>query len=196
MADSMTCPACMQQHPVGTTWCPIMYTDITSIREAPELSPDMSSSERSEPASQSVDSNATCPNCGASGRGGSPCIQCFELIPSMAPATAGAVFAVLPSYRAVPFPRGREIVVGRQSSIPEISTELEKFDGVSRQHCIVMIDADRDTVIIRDPGSLNRTWVDDDDREIGDGEHRRSDLPVRIRLGQTAYLTITTEATR
>lgn len=192
----MTCPACMQQHPVGTTWCPIMYTDITSIREAPEPSPDPSPSEQPAPAGQPVDSNATCPNCGASGRGGSPCIQCFELIPRMAPATASAAFAVLPSYRAVPLPRGRDVVVGRQSTIPEISTELELFDGVSRRHCIVSVDTDTDTVTIRDPGSLNRTWVDDDDREIGDGERRRADLPVRIRLGQTAYLTITTEAGR
>lgn len=195
MADSMTCPACLQQHTVGTTWCPVMYIDITSIREAPEPRADMSSSERSAPASHPVDPPATCPNCGASGRGGSPCVQCFEVIPSLARA-AGAVFAVLPSYRAVPFPRGREVVVGRQSSIPEISTELERFDGVSRQHCIVIIDADSDTITIRDPGSLNRTWVDDDSREIGDGENRRADLPVRIRLGQTAYLSITTESTR
>ncbi len=196
MADSMTCPACRQQHPVGTSWCPVMYTDITSIRDVTEPTVDISSPERSAHASPNADQPVTCPNCGASGRSGSPCVQCLEVIANPARATASSVFAVFPSYRAVMLPRGREVVLGRKSSIPEISTELEMFDGVSRHHCIVTIDLDRDSITIRDPGSLNRTWANDDDREIADGEHRRADLPVRIRLGQTAYVSITTEAIR
>lgn len=193
MADSMTCPACTQEHVVGTKWCPVMYTDITSIREAPEPTSDVSPSGRSASVRTHADPPATCPNCGASGRSGSPCVQCLDVIPSESRSTARSAFAVLPSYRAVSLPRGREVVLGRQSSIPEISSELEMFDGVSRHHCIVVIDAEYDSITIRDLGSLNRTWVDDDDREIGDGEDRRADLPVRIRLGQTAYVSITTE---
>lgn len=194
MADTMTCPLCGRQHPAGTTWCPVLFQDISHLLGGVSVAlPASQESELDvrEPDAEPVD----CPNCGARGRAGEACIQCMEVIPRPTSGIRQArqVYVVLPSMQGVAIPRGTEVAIGRRSSIAAISTGLEAFDGVSRRHCYVTIDTVRDTATIRDPGSLNHTWVGDDANQLGAEERRETALPVRIRLGQTAYLTITAE---
>lgn len=200
MADTVTCPACGQQHAVGTTWCPVMFVDVSELRDEPAPPAPDPAPEPAAPPTRAPVADAglvECPVCGARGQAGQPCPQCMEVIPRpVAPARASQAVVVLPSLRGVAIPRGREIVVGRQSDIPEIRAGLAGFDGVSRRHCYVTVDATREVVTIRDPDSMNRTWVGDDEREIGANERRVADLPARLRLGRTAYLTITTEGVR
>lgn len=194
MADTITCPLCGREHPAGTTWCPVLFQDISRLPGGALVEPP--SAPESEPVDRGPDTESVhCPNCGARGHPGDSCIQCTEIIPLPAPGIhqSRQVYVVLPSMQGVAIPRGSEIAIGRQSHIAGISTGLEAFDGVSRRHCYVTIDAVRDTATIRDPGSLNHTWVGDDTNELGAEERREVALPVRIRLGQTAYLTITPE---
>lgn len=199
MADTMTCPACKQPHPVGTTWCPVMFCEIPQVRDEPDrLEPPAPDDVAGPPQEHEADlGRGECPTCGANGPIGQPCPQCLDVIPRPgARLRPRQVYIVLPSFRGVAVPRGREIVIGRQSDIPEIREELEAFDAVSRQHCFVTVDAARDIASVRDPNSTNGTWVGDDEVEIGAEELRASPLPTRIRLGQAAYLTITTEGAR
>lgn len=195
MADTMTCPLCHQEHPAGTTWCPTLFQDISHLLQTaapaePPLPPAPSPPPPSDETGQ-----VECPECGALGRPGESCPQCTQIIPAPVPIHLEQVYLVLPSLRAVAIPRGQEIILGRQSDLADVRAGLEPFDGVSRQHCYLTIASDRDIATIRDPKSLNRTWVGDNEREIGENERREVALPVRIRLGQTAYLTITPEGT-
>lgn len=190
----MTCPLCGREHPAGTTWCPVLFQDVAHL--VADAAPEPPADRRADAAAQIPDTERVmCPNCGAGGRPGAACIQCMEIIPLPAAATKQLrpVYVVLPSMHAVAIPRGSEVAIGRQSTIAALSRGLEAFDGVSRHHCFVKVDTERDTATIRDLGSLNHTWVGDEAHELRAEERLEVALPVRLRLGQTAYLTITTE---
>lgn len=100
---------------------------------------------------------------------------------------------LLPSGARVSVPAGREIIVGRQSDIPEIRQGLEPFDVVSRRHCFITIALEGDRVSVRDPGSVNHTWVGDDPAEVRPDETRIVPLPVRLRLGQHLSITVSAQ---
>ena len=232
MADSMICPLCGMEHPLGTTWCPerLAWIPVSSTDENQQT--DSLSSPVIE--NKSIASNTTaeisqCPNCGYPGQAGEVCIGCNEIVPNAiytqadtrqnqtngdtnylsVPLQARAeailqgvgaeqdhtahievaqikkVSLHLPNGQQVGLPRGREIVIGRQSEISEISESLAPLDShVSRRHCYVTIDPVQSQVTIRDPGSTNHTWVGDDPQELASTEQRTVNLPIRIRLGQ------------
>lgn len=190
MAATMTCPLCHNEHPTATTWCPVLFQDISHLLNGADP---VTATEEPGPAPDPAAIGLVhCPTCGAPGRPSDSCIQCIEIIPEVGSSEA-PVQVVLPTLDRVTIPRGTEIIIGRHSEVAEIRGALEMFDGVSRQHCYILVNRVRDTLTIRDPQSLNRTWVGEDERELEADEVREVALPVRLRLGHTAYVTITPE---
>lgn len=216
MADVITCPLCGKVHPAGTTWCMTLFAEIPPQRSDPPAqatgegsNADVSGVEPAttprtspslppapEPPTEISAGRAVCSDCGDSGRPGEECRQCGHVIPSSASSvvtsvrSARAVVLTLPSGSYTQLPRGREIGIGRQSELGEIRAALTAFDAVSRQHCYVTVHPHRDEVTVRDPDSLNRTWVGADPREVGRQENRVAPLPVRLRLGHDLSIMI------
>jgi hypothetical protein len=129
----------------------------------------------------------TCPVCGDVGAAGQPCRQCGATLPTVnavATSASGTATLRLPSGERVVVPRGREVLIGRMSDIPEIARALEPFDVVGRRHCFIAVSSAENVVSVRDPGSTNGTWVGDDPYPLRAGEPRLAPLPARIRLGQ------------
>jgi len=186
MAAMMTCPLCGQQHPETSTYCTTLWTEIPAPAEPVEAEPD---TEELDPSIDIV----TCPECGDQGTAGTECRQCGKPLPVARPLTARAGTMLLPSGARVSVPAGREIIVGRQSDIPEIRQGLEPFDVVSRRHCFITIALEGDRVSVRDPGSVNHTWVGDDPAEVRPDETRIVPLPVRLRLGQHLSITVSAQ---
>ena len=210
MADVMTCPLCGHEHPTGTTWCMELFAEIPVANPEPPVDASdkvipaagggfdaqatratISASRHTanSPAGIAV-GTAACSNCGDIGLPGEECRQCGQTIRrpfatvAVGGASARASVLLLPSGSCTKLPRGREVVIGRQSELAEIRDALDSFDGVSRQHCYITVHPVRDEVVVRDPESLNRTWVGDDPREVGRTEDRVAPLPVRLRLGR------------
>ena len=197
MVEHMTCPWGPHTHPVGTTWCMEMFAEIPApdaLATRPIPRPvDPPVVESLPPAPRSLPEPVSCPNCGDRGTPGEECRQCFTIIPG--PGPGGPAVLVLPSGTVVRVPRDRQLTIGRESEVDAVSTALDPFDGVSRRHCLVTIDPVRDEITVRDPGSLNRTWLGDDPREIGPQEARVVALPALLRLGRNLTIRIEPEAT-
>jgi len=134
----------------------------------------------------------TCPNCGDSGRPGQRCRQCQQTIPGGASSGGGQAFVVLANGQRVYLPRGREVIIGRESEIMEIGIGLP--DTVSRRHCAVVIDPTLDQVTVRDLGSLNHTYVGTELSGLAKNQTRTAALPVRLGLGTSLSIMIAAEA--
>ena len=220
MAEVMTCPLCGHEHPGGTTWCMELFAEIPVPKPDPpvDASDKAIQDEHSDGDAQAIQATqsasrptpnspagvaagtAVCGSCGDTGVPGEECRQCGRIIrPPVSTVGVGASARVsvllLPSGLGVRLPRGREVVIGRQSELVEIRDALDSFDAVSRQHCYITVHPVRDEVLVRDPASLNRTWVGDDPREVGKSEDRVAQLPVRLRLGRHLSVVIGLEGT-
>jgi NADPH-dependent ferric siderophore reductase len=96
----------------------------------------------------------------------------------------GRVLAQMPTGECIPLVPGSQVLIGRDSNVPEIKAALERFDAVSRKHCYVKISEDGKSITVNDPGSTNHTWLDSDTEYLRTDEHRNADLPVNIHLGR------------
>lgn len=139
MAETMTCPLCGKEHPIGTTWCVEQWAEIPTSPAEPasavarcpfgdhlhdpaatyceELSavlPDGWALPRhpAEPAAipqTEVEAEVSCPNCGDHGLAGSECRQCGGLIPNVAPIPARAAAGGRSAF--VVLPSGRRVAL-------------------------------------------------------------------------------------
>lgn len=172
------CPLGDHEHPVTETYCDESFSTLPVNWATPATAP---------PPAQSM-GGVTCADCGFDGTPGTECLQCGMELPQ--PSAAQTASLLLPSGDAVPIPRGRDVVIGRQSDIDGIRHGLEPFDAVSRRHCYVSISSAGDDLTVRDPGSANHTWVGDNPEHVEPDEIRSASLPVRLRLGQHVSVTI------
>lgn len=76
MTNSVTCPACQHEHPIGTTWCPVLNQDITQLH----LPVASLSGQHPSPHAKTGAPRA-CPTCGMTGTCGVACIQGGTTIP-------------------------------------------------------------------------------------------------------------------
>lgn len=185
MADTMTCPLCGRDHPAGTTYCDETWAEIP-------VDPPPEGTTAPEPRSarpSATQPPLTCPSCGDTGPAGSECRQCGEPLPS-APTASGQPFLEMPSGQRITIPSGEDVVIGRESNVPELSAALAAFDQVSRRHCLVTVDAQFRTVSLRDLGSTNRTWADGASKPLSERDPHQASLPVRIRLGRELSITV------
>lgn len=188
MANTMTCPLCRREHPASTTYCPNYWAEIPAAPPEPPRT-ESAMITPTAPALASSAERVTCPECGFTGTPGAECPQCgFHELPRDSSMRTASF--QLPSGQVVSIPRGRDVVIGRQSDIAGIRHGLEPFDAVSRRHCCVSISPAGDKVTVRDPGSANHTWVGDDPAHVEPDEIRVASLPVRLRLGQHVTVTI------
>jgi ribosomal protein L32 len=197
MADTMTCPLCGQEHPVGTTYCPNAWADIPVPGPAPDCEAEEGGSCEPEQESEGINTDGAvdrllvvCPDCGDEGLPGSVCRQCGQTLPQAGSRCARTVCLRMPDGVSVPVPCGQEILIGRDSEIAAIKRFLEPYKVVSHRHCYLTILPDGQSVIIRDPISTNGTWVGDNPDRIRPDEQRQARLPAQIRLGLRLHVTV------
>jgi pSer/pThr/pTyr-binding forkhead associated (FHA) protein len=144
----------------------------------------------------------SCVVCGAYSQPCHPCPNCGEPTPGVSLPATGTSRASskqiaklhLPNGDSLVLPPGVEISIGKESLVPQVAAALRQFESVSRRHCLITVDPARRRVVIRDPGSTNRTYIGDDTANPVGSTGQVVQLPAKIRLGKfTAVLTITLE---
>jgi len=125
ITETMTCPLCGLEHPIGTTYCPFMYADIP-VNVLPDAK------------SATVNSNevVACPICGDSGQVGTDCRQCGELLPDSEKETSPALLNTILVERAEEtLPRvGAPRIGYRPSWSPKLITSPQMLAAQVREH--------------------------------------------------------------
>lgn len=124
---------------------------------------------------------AACPNCGARIPDPSDlwCLECRAPLPRtghrrISPVVLRIAFPT----GNVEIPAGTSLVLGRDPAQSLVAAAFARFDNVSRRHATVTVD-DAGRAAIRDEGSTNGTYVNDDraipgtEVRLVDGDHVR-----------------------
>jgi hypothetical protein len=114
--------------------------------------------------SESFDSAAFCPNCGAPVTDAADvvCLTCGDPLPTgrrrrISPVVMRITFPT----GNVDIPAGTSVLLGRDPAESLVAAAFARFDNVSRRHATVQVD-DAGHATIRDEGSTNGTYVNDD----------------------------------
>ena len=114
--------------------------------------------------SEPFDSAAFCPNCGAPVTDAADvvCLTCGDPLPTgrrrrISPVVMRITFPT----GNVDIPAGTSVLLGRDPAESLVAAAFARFDNVSRRHATVQVD-DAGHASIRDEGSTNGTYVNDD----------------------------------
>ncbi len=129
------------------------------------------------------DHAAGCPNCGARIPDPSDlwCLECRAPLPQTGQRRISpVVLRIAFPTGNVEVPAGTSLLLGRDPAHSLVAAAFARFDNVSRRHATVTVD-DAGRAVIRDEGSTNGTYVNDD-RALPGNEVRLVDGD-RVRLG-------------
>jgi len=124
----------------------------------------------------------TCPRCGTAAPDPADvvCSTCGERLPHGARGISTVVMRITFPTGNVDIPAGTSVMLGRDPAESLVAAAFAHFDNVSRRHATVTVD-DSGRAAIRDEGSTNGTFVNDD-RATAGTEIRLVDGD-RVRLG-------------
>jgi hypothetical protein len=128
------------------------------------------------------DGITSCPNCGAAvDPADVVCAECRHALPATAARRriSPVVLRITFPTGNVDIPAGTSVMLGRDPAESLVAAAFAQFDNVSRRHATVQVD-DAGHATIRDEGSTNGTYVNDD-RVLPGSEVRLVDGD-RIRL--------------
>lgn len=197
MEELMECPICHTTYS-GKKKCPRCQVPLQPVKPA-EPEPVEEKTESAIEAEPSADPGAPvvpdyyveCPECGRRGEPGSECPICGTLLPGGVKEQAVCeVPGVLHDGTKIALPVGKAVILGRESDNECVRGAFARYDVVSRKHCEIVIKKTGDAVTVRDCGSTNHTYVNEERAFLKKNEVRAVKLPATIRLGQRVSIRI------
>ncbi|WP_370457999.1 FHA domain-containing protein [Adlercreutzia sp. ZJ176] len=181
----MNCPLCGGRHPEGTTFCNVVWAEISQITPATTRS-----AQDDTEVEKSISGTAICPCCGAIGNTNEECWQCGTPV-----GASGNSFVAIhfPSARSIQIAYGETVTIGRESSNKDVAAAARHYDTISRKHCVITVDESGNYISVIDCGSTNGTRIPELDHPITAGTKHQLSLPTRIQLGTSIELTIDKE---
>jgi hypothetical protein len=178
----LTCPNCAVRVQPEDLICFRCGANLPRAEQAEEDLPTPTVSQRYMPGAGTEDASA-CPNCGARVPDPSDlwCLECRAPLPRTGQRRISpVVLRIAFPTGNVEIPAGTSLMLGRDPAQSLVAAAFARFDNVSRRHATVTVD-DSGRAAIRDEGSTNGTFVNDD-RATPGTEVRLVDGD-RVRLG-------------
>jgi len=135
-----------------------------------------------------------CPNCGipAADPADLVCAHCRQPLPQTQANISPVVLRLTFPTGNVDVPAGTSLLLGRDPQESLVAAAFARFENVSRRHATVSVD-DAGHATVRDEGSTNGTWVNDDrvlpgvDVRLADGDNLRLAADVTAQVSLPTY---------
>jgi hypothetical protein len=135
-----------------------------------------------------------CPNCGipAVDPADLVCAHCRQPLPQTQGHISPVVLRLTFPTGNVDVPAGTSLLLGRDPQESLVAAAFARFENVSRRHATVSVD-DAGHATVRDEGSTNGTWVNDDrvlpgvDVRLADGDNLRLAADVTAQVSLPTY---------
>ena len=159
----LTCPNCAVRVQPEDLICFRCGANLPRAEQAEEDLPTPTVSQRYMQSAGAEDASA-CPNCGARVPDPSDlwCLECRAPLPRTGQRRISpVVLRIAFPTGNVEIPAGTSLMLGRDPAQSLVAAAFARFDNVSRRHATVQVD-DAGHATIRDEGSTNGTYVNDD----------------------------------